>query len=648
MNKSNKFADILRNIMVRHTISSAVISILFCVALVIIINASVFNNLVGKFERQTLNYLDEMIASKSTMIDEQFYSVKNNMAFLQNEHQHFFENYYDYSIDNLDNNFGVHENGSYFKTLDNGGCALYYSNNVPFNDYTKDKALRTEWLDSSLRSAVEISNITVQSYFNSFDNMNRIYPFNDKLSEQYGSDLDMRDYNFYVDADFEHNPEKEIVWTSPYFDPAGQGWIVSCIAPIYNGNFLEGVSGVDLALNMIGNHILSIESFESAAVLLVEEHGLVVAQNDNAGEMLSLPVLEDIEGEIRSTIGKPDQFNLYTLEDKELSLLIKETLNTNQQLISYEDHKYFVIKSMVEETNWQLIAFIPYDVVEAEVIHLEKSFRLTFIVTLTVILVCIFVMTAIYWRKAYALAKRISEPIVALTKQLKDFGVTSFEVEPLPKTDIEEVDLLSYEFFRMAHDIRIRTNKLLRIQIEKSNTEKTLETYLKEATTDALTGLYNRRKIDDVLDAEVKRANRYHSVFSIMILDVDLFKDVNDLYGHHIGDDVLIGFSEILKENTRSSDFVARWGGDEFVIITVETKVDSAKIMGEKIRSAVETAELAKEIKVTTSIGIAEFDFEKDDARSLMRKADMALYEAKRRGKNSVVMYEETGEKHEI
>lgn len=648
MNISKKFSDVLKNMMVRQTVVSSIVAIVFCIALISFINLSVIRTLIMRYQYQSIDSLEVTMEAKSKTIDEQFLVIKNNVIFMQKEQANFFSNYSEYSIDGLNAEFEIHGNGAYYKTKDNGGSALYYSSVVPFNEYTKDKALRSEWIDTSLKTPVDINDQTIQSYFNSFDHMNRIYPYREDLPLQYGPSVNMLDYNFYYDAIYANNPQKEAVWTSPYFDPAGQGWIVSCIAPIYNGDFLEGVSGVDITLSSIGSNILNIQEYEDAAILLLEPHGVVISQNEMAREMLEFPKLNYINGEIGKTISKSDDFNIHTLKDKELSRSLISAIERNSETLYINGVEYYFNRTSVLETGWHLIALIPLEQVMSEVNILRDNIKYGLVVTIILILIVITITLFIYLRKARLLSHRISDPVVRLTNQIKDFGLTSFDVEPIDQTGIEELDSLSTEFFRMAHDIRTRTNKLLRIQIEKSNTEKTLETYLKEATTDALTGLYNRRKIDDVLDAEVQRANRYHTVFSIMILDVDLFKDVNDRYGHHIGDDILIGFSTLLKENTRSSDFVGRWGGDEFVIITIETKADAARIIAEKVRKAVEQSEIVEDIKVTTSIGIAEYNFELDDSRSLMRKADLALYEAKREGKNYVVTYDDLGEKNEI
>jgi diguanylate cyclase (GGDEF)-like protein len=126
------------------------------------------------------------------------------------------------------------------------------------------------------------------------------------------------------------------------------------------------------------------------------------------------------------------------------------------------------------------------------------------------------------------------------------------------------------------------------------------------------------------------------------ILDVDGFKEINDQYGHAKGDDVLVGVANILVKNVRGSDVVARWGGDEFVILVVEADAEDALRVAEKIRQSVREYYL-DQLDITASIGLVEVDIDLDDARSLIKKADAALYQAKRNGKNCVVIYKEIG-----
>jgi diguanylate cyclase (GGDEF)-like protein len=173
--------------------------------------------------------------------------------------------------------------------------------------------------------------------------------------------------------------------------------------------------------------------------------------------------------------------------------------------------------------------------------------------------------------------------------------------------------------------------------IEKSH----ILTFLKKrqleriATTDGLTGLNNRLKIEKLINEEVDRAIRYKRRFSLVLLDLDHFKNVNDQFGHHVGDAVLKEFSTVLLSAVRKVDDVARWGGEEFVILLPETSVDEAHNVSEHVRSKVENHLFAIIKNLTVSIGISEY-ISGDNLQSIIHRADKALYEAKANGRNQI------------
>lgn len=165
------------------------------------------------------------------------------------------------------------------------------------------------------------------------------------------------------------------------------------------------------------------------------------------------------------------------------------------------------------------------------------------------------------------------------------------------------------------------------------------------ATTDTLTGLFNRRALEERLNGEMQRSRRYGKSFSLLMLDIDRFKQVNDRYGHPAGDAVLKQLAAILKKQTRDVDSVARYGGEEFAIVAPESDGSSAKLVGERICKAVARAAFilpgGREIGVTVSIGIACFPRCADGVETMVERADQALYMAKRDGRNRVYLYRE-------
>ena len=156
--------------------------------------------------------------------------------------------------------------------------------------------------------------------------------------------------------------------------------------------------------------------------------------------------------------------------------------------------------------------------------------------------------------------------------------------------------------------------------------------------TDKLTGLYNRHKLDDTLISELIRFKRYQTPLSIIIMDIDFFKLVNDTYGHQVGDEVLKDVANLSKNAIRSSDILGRWGGEEFFIICPETDLEGTYILAEKLRSILESHEFVNVGNKTASFGVttATIDVSVND---LIAQADDALYKAKSKGRNRVEMF---------
>jgi len=166
-----------------------------------------------------------------------------------------------------------------------------------------------------------------------------------------------------------------------------------------------------------------------------------------------------------------------------------------------------------------------------------------------------------------------------------------------------------------------------------------------ENITDPLMAIHNRRYLERRLDEEVARANRYNLPLSLLMIDVDHFKNINDTFGHGTGDLVLTGLGKMIADACRDSDIAARYGGEEIVIIAPNTKASTAMILAERLRLAVEAAALlptggshaGAPTKVTVSIGVAELGEESRDVASLLASADKAVYRAKREGRNRVI-----------
>ncbi len=190
-----------------------------------------------------------------------------------------------------------------------------------------------------------------------------------------------------------------------------------------------------------------------------------------------------------------------------------------------------------------------------------------------------------------------------------------------------------------AYDVLKQTQSEL--QQANAKLERDKELLQELSSTDRLTKLYNRAKLEELFEYEIKQSMRYNTPLSLIMLDLDHFKRVNDTYGHHIGDLVLRDVAAILTRSSRASDVVARWGGEEFLILTPKTNLQQAAQLAEKIRLAIENHRFDEVEHKTGSFGVACYQ-EQDTLITLLQRADLALYQAKEGGRNRVVTEAET------
>jgi two-component system, cell cycle response regulator len=163
-----------------------------------------------------------------------------------------------------------------------------------------------------------------------------------------------------------------------------------------------------------------------------------------------------------------------------------------------------------------------------------------------------------------------------------------------------------------------------------------LDTCEEAAFTDHLTGLANRRRFERQLDREIARTERYGRSFCLLILDIDLFKNVNDTYGHDAGDETIKSIAKVLQSGTRGIDVAARLGGEEFGVLLTEMDLRSGLEVAERLRLSIKAVDIPVVGRVTASFGVAEFPRCARDGRELYTAADTALYEAKRAGRDCV------------
>lgn len=289
----------------------------------------------------------------------------------------------------------------------------------------------------------------------------------------------------------------------------------------------------------------------------------------------------------------------------------------------------------------EILKKVGYDILWAEdginAIKLVKSEKPD-IILLDVILPGMDGYEVCRWLKLEETTKGIPVIMLTIKKDLSDkisglqIGADDYLPKPYNELELNARIYASLRTKALQDELKVKNNQLEAL-LEKVN-------YM--AITDALTGLYNRRRFHDALSAEYERAKRYGTPFSLIMLDIDFFKKINDDFGHNEGDTVLKEVSGILLRNVRDIDTAARYGGEEFMMILPNTEKAQAMVVSERIRQTIATHDFSGlNRKISASIGIAGMpDARIDNEERLIRCADFAMYRAKQLGRNRTIVAE--------
>ena len=295
--------------------------------------------------------------------------------------------------------------------------------------------------------------------------------------------------------------------------------------------------------------------------------------------------------------------------------------------------------------GWTIVVEEPYEQAFAPVVALiHKILRINLAIVLAFGLI------------AFWLARSVVRPILALSAKALDVATGQIDVDLPISSRQDEIGVLTRAFKEMLTRLQRNRHELsekqleiqkvnLRLLSQNQELQRVKEVFEQLSITDGLTKLHNHRFFHDHLPGEMKRAKRSGEPLSLIVIDIDDFKKLNDRFGHAVGDVVLRGVAEVMRELVRESDLLARYGGEEFALLAIQTPLEGALILAEKIRSEVRGTRFSADdldgpttITITVSIGVAAF---RGDEKAFFNDADRALYRAKASGKDCVITSEE-------
>ena len=372
---------------------------------------------------ETKNGVSITLSKQAQVINSQLKEIENIARVLQAEHQYLFKNFEFIPLPQIDKRpkFAKAKNGSFYKTS-LGGSAVYYSSTTKIGERELKKAIITEAFDRGFKSIIENSKIISAIYINTFDNMNRIYPYSD-IYNTYGSRINIEDYNFYFLADAKNNPSRGPVWTEVYLDPAGQGYMLSCVIPVYRDNFLEGVTGLDVTVINFTKNILEFSLPWKSDTFMMTKDSEILAMNKETREILNIETNET------NLLKANNDFGLKVQNEGTLELKL---FNKN----------YLIVSRKIEATGWVLVSIMNKEELFKNINELKDITNKIGIFAILLMILFYFIFFMFLFKYSKRIASWISTPIVALAEKTKN--IANIENKD---SDISEISELLSNFF---------------------------------------------------------------------------------------------------------------------------------------------------------------------------------------------------------
>lgn len=368
--------------------------------------------------------------------------------------------------------------GVYYSHSDDGRAASFYASSTPPERKELDKPLRLSRLDWLMRSIRDSNPLIAAAYFNSWDSYNRIYPYFDVL-RQYPHDMVIPQYNFYYLADARHNPRREPVWTEVYVDPAGQGWTLSAIAPVYRDDFLEGVVGLDITVGQMLGAIGRLQVPWQGYAALVDEHGEIMVLPEAGEADFRLRELTDYSyaEAVRREVLKPADFRLDRHPQlAPLEQALKDKTDGIQEVL-LGGRKQLVAWSRVPQTGWQLLLIVDEANIFDETNLLAAQFRTIGLLMIAGLVGFYLLFGSWMWLRSRRLSHELAAPISGIVETMR--RLVAGERHPVaPDTQIRELA-------EMAKEVQHAGLQLATSEQRRLDTQQTLELVL-ESTTESL------------------------------------------------------------------------------------------------------------------------------------------------------------------
>ncbi|AMZ71213.1 MULTISPECIES: sensor histidine kinase [Pseudomonas] len=380
----------------------------------------------------------------------------------------------------------VSADGVRYSAANDGASASFYSNVTPLQKQDLYKISLLANQDFMMKQLKDGDPLIASIYFNTWDSYNRIYPWFNTL-EQYPHDMDITQYNFYYLADAKHNPDKKVVWTDVYLDPAGQGWMMSAIAPVYSGDFLEGVAGIDVTVDGILKQIEQLKMPWGGYLMLVNNKLDIMAVPKAGQRDFSLRAAEN------QPTGKPVDHE--RLQSPDLNLTrYPDLASLNKNLpghpegivaLTLNGRPHLVAWSGIPTTGWLLLAVVDEAAAMQETNLLASHYRDVGYLLIAGLVVFYALFFAFMWWRTRDLSRQLSIPVQGVSRMMREIGRGNWQPAASP-SDITELWSMSNQALGMGR-------QLAQAEFIRSSTQQRLELVM-ESFAEGLWEYYPKRQ----------------------------------------------------------------------------------------------------------------------------------------------------------
>ena len=472
----------LRQWIWRAFVQSALIPLILVESVLITVyllsNAAIRDAQIEHLQQSALDDLSAAVTREGQVIDGRLRSVEAQLQIFRDAAFNALNNR-TFQPDALERQrHALTESGVFYSLSDDGRAASFYANSTPVARQDHAKALRLSQLDPLMRSIQAANPRVAAAYFNTWDSYNRIYPFF-MTPEQYPHDMVIPDYNFYYLADATHNPERKVAWTDVYLDPAGMGWMMSAVAPVYRDDFLEGVVGLDITVGQMLGEIGELDvPWQGYAMLVSRDHNIMALPRAGEEDFGLRELTEYSYAEaVRREVLKPEDFNLAKRADMRPLLAAMAAGQGNVQEAELGGRKQLIAWSEIPQTGWKLLLVVDEADIFSETNRLAERYLHIGYLLIAGLVVFYLLFFALMWLRSRQLSEQLVRPITGIVEMMRGLGQGHYQ----PAAPIAQIDELS----SMAAAVQQTGEQLQASETQRIEAQRILQLVL-ESTTESL------------------------------------------------------------------------------------------------------------------------------------------------------------------